>query len=215
MIIELPEEFNYWNRARIVDGILRIPSVKYVRKFMYEVTIKMKGNTCWYCGRRMKKKEITMDHLYPQYLGGPTIPNNLVPACFECNNDKGILTEEQYRKLISVPKNKREEMKNKLVAENEKLKMNKGYDLPREWISSKKIDKKILIACFMDESYIGKKYSKIEEFYRNNGKLPYPIVVDRNNYLLDGFLVLMFAKNNNISRIPTIVLENVEIVVNK
>jgi len=88
MIIELPEEFNYWNRARIVDGILRIPSVKYVRKFMYEVTIKMKGNTCWYCGRRMKKKEITMDHLYPQSLGGPTIPNNLVPACFECNEGR-------------------------------------------------------------------------------------------------------------------------------
>lgn len=215
MIIELPQEFNYWNRARIVNGILRIPSVKYVRKFMYEVTIKMKGNTCWYCGRRMKKKEITMDHLYPQYLGGPTIPNNLVPACFECNNDKGILTEKQYRKLISAPRNKREEMKNKLLTENEQLKMNKGYDLPREWISSKKIDNKILVAWLMDESYTGKKYSRVEEFYRNNGKLPYPIVVDRNNYLLDGFLVLMFAKNNNISRVPTIVLENVEIVVNK
>ena len=74
-----------------------------------------------------------MDHLYPQDLGGPTIPNNLAPTCSDCNSEKGNLTEKQYR----------------------------------------------------------------------------------NNYLLDGFLVLIFAKNNNLLRVPTIVLENVEVVFNK
>jgi len=67
----------------------------------------------------------------------------------------------------------------------------------------------------MGENYISKKYSKIETFYNAYQHLPYPIVVDRNNYLIDGFLVLMFAKNNNITRVPTIVLENVEVVFNK
>ena len=88
------------------------------------------------------------------------------------------------------------------------------YSIPEEWITSKKIDT-ILVTFLIGESYTGKRYSKIEKFYNEYGHLPYPIVVDRNNFLLDGFLVLIFAKNNNISNIPTIVLENVEIMFNK
>lgn len=214
MIIELPEKFNYGNQAKVVDGVLKIPSGISVREFMYKLSVAAKGKKCWYCGKKLLKEDITMDHLYPQDLGGPTITNNLAPTCYECNNDKGNLTEKQYRNLISAPKDKRKNIRSKFLERNELNKIKKGYYLPREWITTRKLDN-ILVTWFMNESYTGKKYSKIETFYRQYGKLPYPVVVDRNNYLLDGFLVLMFAKNNNISQIPAIVLENVEVVLNK
>lgn len=214
MIIELPAKFNYGNQAKIEDGILKIPSGVSWREFMYRLTTASKGKVCWYCGKKLKKEEITMDHLYPQDLGGPTITNNLVPACSMCNNKKGNLTEQQYRNLLSAPEKKRKEIKSKFIARNEEKKVKKGYYLPKEWITTKKIDA-ILVTWLMSESYTGKRYSKIETFYKQYGHLPYPIIVDRNNYLLDGFLVLIFAKNNGISKIPTIVLENVEIVFHK
>lgn len=214
MIIELPEKFYYGNQAKIVDGILKIPSGVSWREFIYRLTIAAKGKECWYCGKKLKKEEITMDHLYPQDLGGPTIPNNLAPTCSNCNSGKGNLTERQYRNLINAPKNKRESIKSKFIAENESRKEKKGYYLPRKWITTKKIDN-ILLTWLMNESYTGKKYAKIESFYRQYGHLPYPIVVDRNNYLLDGFLILIFAKNNNIAQIPTIVLDNVEVIFNR
>lgn len=214
MIIELPEKFYYGNQAKIVDGVLKIPSGVSWREFMYRLTVASKGRNCWYCGKKLKKEDITMDHLYPQDLGGPTIPNNLAPACGECNNKKGNLTEKQYRNLIGAPENKRKEINSRFIARNEQHKVKKGYFLPKEWITTRKIDS-ILVTWLMNETYTGKKYAKIETFYRQYGRIPYPIVVDRNNYLLDGFLVLIFAKNNNIASIPTIVLENVEIVLHK
>jgi len=214
MIIELPEKFNYGNQARIVDGILKIPSGVFCREFSYRLAVASKGKKCWYCGKKLKKEEITMDHLYPQDLGGPTIPNNLAPTCSACNGKKGNLTEKQFRNLMQAPSHKKGEIKSKFIARNEQRKIKTGYYLPREWITTKKIDN-ILVTWLMNESYKGKRYSKIEVFYREYKHLPYPIVVDRNNYLLDGFLILMFAKNHNISSVPTIVLENVEIVFNK
>lgn len=214
MNIDLPEKFNYGNQARIENGILKIPSNVSIREFMYKLTIVEKGKRCFYCGTELKKEEITMDHLYPQDLGGPTIPNNLAPSCSKCNSKKGNLTERQYRQLLNAPEEKRRKIKCNFLEGNEQHKIQKGYFLPSRWITSRKIDN-ILVTLLVNENYMGRRYGKIEAFYREYGNLPYPIVVDRNNYLIDGFLVLIFAKNNNILRIPTIVLDNVEIVHNR
>lgn len=217
MIIKLPTDTTFYKgqgKIEIKDGILKISHLVSWREFMYKLTINTKGSRCYYCGKKLQEKEITMDHLYPQYLGGPTIPANLVPCCSLCNNRKGNLTELQYRQTLQAPEKKRKSIRNRLLKNNENHKMKKGYFLPREWITSKKIDT-ILVTFLIGESYAGKRYSKIENFYKEYGNLPYPIVVDRNNFLLDGFLVLIFAKNNNITKVPTIVLENVEIMLNK
>lgn len=214
MIIELPEKFSYGNQARIEDGILKIPSGVSWREFIYKLTIAAKGKKCWYCGKPLKKEEITLDHLYPQDLGGPTVPNNLAPTCSDCNNRKGNLTEKQYRQILQAPEEKRKIIKSRMVKSNEYYKEKHGYYLPKEWITSQTIEN-VLVTMIMSESYYGRKYGKIETFYMQYEHLPYPIVVDRNNYLLDGFLVLIYAKNNSISKIPTIVLENVEVVFNR
>ena len=41
---------------------------------------------CSYCGSR---KNLSLDHLFPQSLGGRDDGANLVPACRACNSSKG------------------------------------------------------------------------------------------------------------------------------
>ena len=70
----------------------------------------MAGNTyiCVYCGRRIRKEHITIDHIYPvakiassrrlqkklnrKGIRGANAPENLVPACSQCNLRKGTKT---------------------------------------------------------------------------------------------------------------------------
>ena len=56
------------------------------------------------------------------------------------------------------------------------------------------------------------KYKKINEYYTRCGKFPKPIIVDKNTVVLDGFTVVLYARNNRIKEIPAIVLENVEVI---
>ena len=44
--------------------------------------------TCWWCGKFIRKREITLDHVIPVSEGGLTCVENLVPACFECNQER-------------------------------------------------------------------------------------------------------------------------------
>lgn len=43
--------------------------------------------TCQYCGH--KAKDLTVDHLIPKRMGGPTTWENLVCCCRKCNTQKG------------------------------------------------------------------------------------------------------------------------------
>lgn len=211
MNIDLPERFKYGTSAFLEDGILKVRSDVKIRELITKITLARKGTRCWYCKKILCKDEITMDHLYPKDLGGPTIPNNLAPACSECNVKKGCFTELQFRQLIKAPESKQKQIRNRFIQRNEQYKAERGFFLPRQWITKRKIDN-ILVTFVMSECYRGRRYDKIEAFYEKYEKLPYPIVVDRNNYLIDGFLVLMFAKNHDIKTVPTIVLDNFEII---
>lgn len=44
---------------------------------------------CQYCNKKGTFFDLTMDHLIPQSRGGATSPENLVTACFSCNQRKG------------------------------------------------------------------------------------------------------------------------------
>lgn len=217
MTIELPKKLIFYHgnsKIKIKGGILFISNLANWRELMTHITVAKKGKKCWYCGKRLKNNQITMDHLFPQDVGGPTISNNLAPACSRCNSKKGNLTEFQYRHCLSAPQKKKNILREKFLKENESRKYKTGYFLPKKWITSRRIDN-VLVNINIHEQYKGKKYNKIEEFYKKYGNLPYPIIIDKNNYLLDGFLLLMFAKNNEIERVPTIVLKNVEVIFNK
>jgi len=53
------------------------------------------GFKCAYCGRKLKNKTGTKDHVVPECQGGPTSWGNLVAACLDCNQRKGGRTPEQ------------------------------------------------------------------------------------------------------------------------
>jgi 5-methylcytosine-specific restriction protein A len=46
---------------------------------------------CYFCGRKVLPKELTMDHMVPVIRGGKSSKGNIVPACKECNNKKKYL----------------------------------------------------------------------------------------------------------------------------
>lgn len=44
---------------------------------------------CGICGQRVRRDNMTVDHIKPVSLGGTDCPDNLRPAHAECNNLRG------------------------------------------------------------------------------------------------------------------------------
>jgi 5-methylcytosine-specific restriction protein A len=53
---------------------------------------KCAAGICYYCKKNFSFKELTMDHIVPLSRFGTTTPGNVVPACRECNKNKGVDT---------------------------------------------------------------------------------------------------------------------------
>lgn len=51
---------------------------------------------CYYCEQSFKPKELTMDHKHPIIRGGRTTKQNVVPACKDCNTEKGYMTMGEW-----------------------------------------------------------------------------------------------------------------------
>lgn len=87
-------------------SIIRVP--KYIKTDNQKVPLsktnifKRDGHTCVYCGVN-KRKDLTIDHVIPQSKGGKNTWNNLVTACFKCNNKKGSLDLEEFGVNIEKP----------------------------------------------------------------------------------------------------------------
>ena len=84
---------------RVFNGFVR-QEVRFSRRNIFE----RDKNTCQYCGQRMPKTELTLDHVVPRSRGGIDSWDNLVLACMPCNVRKGSRTpEEAYMPLIQRP----------------------------------------------------------------------------------------------------------------
>jgi 5-methylcytosine-specific restriction endonuclease McrA len=66
-----------------------------VWRFMRE----MYKNRCYYCDRGGIK--LQREHRTPLARGGDNHLSNIVPACEPCNRRKGILTDDEYFKLLA------------------------------------------------------------------------------------------------------------------
>ena len=216
MNIDLPEKFTMYDERKnviawIEDGTLKMKVQASFGKAMHEITYEMKGrNKCFYCKEEFEEDKMTVDHMIPQERGGPTITNNLVPSCNKCNSKKSNMTTEQFFKYLSLEKEER-----KIYYQNFKkyvkyMKENELLELPSDWISKKKIQE-IIVRFDFSQEYKRAQYRKVEKFYKEYKHLPKPIIVDKQGFLLDGFISLMFAKDNNLRNLPVIVLENVEV----
>ena len=64
------------------------------------------GGCCYWCGIAMthRKSRVpsaeTFDHVVPKAHGGRNVFQNLVLACFACNNARGSLAAEAFRILV-------------------------------------------------------------------------------------------------------------------
>lgn len=112
----------FGGRARVLESYdtgphprLLFPSVivlkTYIHKRKFTMTCNRKNvvwrdkNTCQYCGGFFSLKDLTMDHVVPQYYGGKKTWNNIVAACKRCNGKKGHKKlEEISMNLLTKPK---------------------------------------------------------------------------------------------------------------
>jgi 5-methylcytosine-specific restriction endonuclease McrA len=86
------------NRAIRVPRVIllvsydRIPK-RHVRFSRYNIYARDKS-TCQYCGRKLPRHELNLDHVIPRSLGGMSTWENVVCSCHECNRRKGGRTPE-------------------------------------------------------------------------------------------------------------------------
>jgi 5-methylcytosine-specific restriction endonuclease McrA len=60
--------------------------------------------SCQYCGKHFRTEELTFDHVVPIAKGGRKVWENIVTACWRCNNKKSGRTPREARMhLIKLP----------------------------------------------------------------------------------------------------------------
>lgn len=76
----------------------RMPSkdVKFTRQNVFE----RDKNTCQYCGQKLERKDLNLDHVIPRQHGGLTTWTNVVCSCIPCNSRKANRTPEQAGMLL-------------------------------------------------------------------------------------------------------------------
>ena len=55
---------------------------------------------CYYCGRAVPPKELTMDHIVPLIRGGKSTRGNTVACCKTCNNNKKHLLPMEWENYL-------------------------------------------------------------------------------------------------------------------
>ena len=216
MIIEIPKGYTFEKEGEIIafetENVLKLKGRQgKFQDIMYDITYKLKGNDrCHYCGKHVEKSKITLDHVYSQALGGPTIPQNMVPCCRNCNGKKEDMTPEQFRAYMNLKDEKLQSQFRREYFQSKMFQTRWVHILPEEWISKRPISDLIVTIDLTDTST--NKYKKIKEYYMRCKQFPKPIIVDCHNFVLDGFTAVLYAKNNRIKEIQTIVLENVEVI---
>ena len=209
MIIELPKKIQM-PYISIADGYLIIDQLMRFEDLMYELTYALKKKQCVYCGKRLKRNNKTIDHRYPRDSGGVSITNNLFPCCVDCNIAKSNLTHKQFLEYRELMPKRQKAFYKEAKKQKQRSFAKIGYVLPKKWVEFMNINDVVYQKANFDLH--GKNYYRILEFYNTYHNLPRPIIVDMENKLLDGYNILMFAREFNIQHIPVIKLENVVVI---
>lgn len=62
---------------------------EYVLRFSRAAVYRRDGYTCQYCARKLRRDQLTLDHVVPRHMGGGMSWTNIVTACRSCNARKG------------------------------------------------------------------------------------------------------------------------------
>lgn len=58
------------------------------------------GGTCYFCGKELLFKQISLDHYLPKSKGGPNDSFNLVCSCRRCNKYKKSSVPDDYKDVL-------------------------------------------------------------------------------------------------------------------
>ncbi len=110
------EVVKWSNRVvRTASEVIKVPLMirifRYVRAFgrifRYHNRIVWERDDycCQYCGKKItSKSDLQTDHVFPESRGGKTEYENMVTACFDCNQKKADrIPEESGMKLLRQP----------------------------------------------------------------------------------------------------------------
>ncbi len=97
------------SRAMKVPSVIRLLAYRHIpqqsRALSRKNILLRDRNTCQFCGNIFPASELTLDHVMPRSRGGRSSWENLVSACYQCNNRKGDRTpEEAGIKLVRRPR---------------------------------------------------------------------------------------------------------------
>lgn len=99
----------------VIGGAIRVPRVillmtydrvpkRQIRFNRFNVYSRDR-NTCQYCGARLGRPDLTLDHVVPRSQGGRSAWDNIVCCCQLCNRRKGGRTPRQAgMKLLRPPR---------------------------------------------------------------------------------------------------------------
>lgn len=84
---------------------VRADSQKFIPHLTNRALFRRDAHVCLYCGEHFPSSHLTRDHVIPLSRGGADTWENVVTACFRCNNQKGNLTLSEWgrHELIAVP----------------------------------------------------------------------------------------------------------------
>jgi len=145
--------------------------------------------------------------MFPRCWGGISIPDNLVPCCYNCNIEKSSMNAEQYERWKSI---KDSEERSKIFAKYAKINesdMKEQFMLPYGWVTQFEISTVVDKIDFEQIERFGNE--KIELYYQLHGYYPRPLVVTANNWILKGIHILYHAKIHGIKKVSCVRLDNV------
>jgi len=61
---------------------------------------KTSSGICYYCGKKVGIRALTMDHIIPLSRGGRSTRDNLVPCCKSCNTRKKSALPVEWEKYM-------------------------------------------------------------------------------------------------------------------
>lgn len=89
----------------LTRGFTRNNSNRFIPHLTNRALFRRDGNICLYCGDHFTPSLLTRDHILPLSRGGIDGWENVVTACYRCNNHKGNQTPDEWggRKLLAIP----------------------------------------------------------------------------------------------------------------
>lgn len=61
---------------------------------------KLGAGACYYCGKKCRPAELTMDHIVPIIRGGKSTKGNIVPCCKDCNSKKKYMLPMEWQEYM-------------------------------------------------------------------------------------------------------------------